>query len=369
MHIKAELKFFGLYTNAYFRRLIRFLALPHCFFNEVNWEQCKEKKLNVIKDFLYIFFILKYYPDNYSQCRLWEKRREDWKFYYGSIYDPYQRRNLRKSIQPEEYLILFEDKEICYQLCKSYDLPLPKQFRALCAEDNVEKNISSLFNDQVNHLILKPVKGKGGTGVISIEKVDESYKCYEKNNNVEISEIRIKERYLVQEFLGQHEEMNAIYPYAINTIRIETFKGKNGKIHILGTMARFGRNKSRVDNLSSGGMGVGIHINSGKLMKQAHDFNSEIHLFHPDTNIEFNNYQIPIWSKVIGLAVKIQTHFPMYSLLGHDIAITPRGPVIIEINAEPDNVMMEQCFGPILSNMEILNEFRMNNLLTNNKFK
>ena len=369
MNTKAKMNFFGLYLSAYFRRLIRFMALPYCFFYQVNWEQCKEKRINVVKDFLYIFFVLKYYPDNYSQCRLWEKEREGWKFYYGSIYDPYQRRNLRIKIQPEEYLMIFEDKEICYQLCKSYGLPLPMQFKVLDIDDNMENNINKIFNNKLNQIILKPIKGKGGKGVISIQKENERYICYEKNESVDIKKIKIKERYLVQEFLSQHQDMNSIYPHAINTIRIETFRSSNDKIYILGTMARFGRGNSRVDNLSSGGMGVGINIDSGKLMKQAHDFKSEIHLVHPDTGVEFFNFQIPIWGEVIDLAIRIQTHFPMYGLLGHDIAITPKGPVIIEINAEPDNVMMEQCFGPILLNTEILDEFRTHKLLTHKLFK
>ena len=112
----------------YFRRFIRLLTLPYCYIYLVNWSECNSSRWQVAKDFYFIFFKLKYYPDNYSLCRFWEKDRDEWLYYYGSIYDPYQRLMLRKKVQPKEYDILFDNKEICYQLCNNSDLPLPKQF-------------------------------------------------------------------------------------------------------------------------------------------------------------------------------------------------------------------------------------------------
>ena len=61
------------------RRILRFIALPYCYFFLVNWKECTASRLQVLKDLLYIFFKLKYYPDNYSPCRFWEKDRKEWK--------------------------------------------------------------------------------------------------------------------------------------------------------------------------------------------------------------------------------------------------------------------------------------------------
>ena len=54
----------------------------------VNWDECDRNKILVCYDHLYIFFALKYFPDNYTSCRLWEKPRSEWKYYYGRGYDP-----------------------------------------------------------------------------------------------------------------------------------------------------------------------------------------------------------------------------------------------------------------------------------------
>ena len=61
----------------------------------------------------------------------------------------------------------------------------------------------------------------------------------------------------------------------------------------------------------------------------------------------------------------VQGCFPFYRLLGLDVAITNGGPVIIEINAFPDFVFMEQGSGPFLRDPLIFEEFAKYGLLYN----
>ena len=115
-------------THPYIRRIIRFCLLPYCYFKLVPWHECTRSRINVLKDLLYIFFVLKYYPDNYGPCRLWEKDKSEWSFYYGSSYDPYQRQKLRKFVQRYDYRILYEDKELWQQFAKGLHIALPPYF-------------------------------------------------------------------------------------------------------------------------------------------------------------------------------------------------------------------------------------------------
>lgn len=75
----------------YLRQLLRFLGLPYCYLYLVDWKQCRRSPVLVAMDQLYIFFVLRYFPDNYSNCRLYELPRREWAFYYGSSYHPFQR--------------------------------------------------------------------------------------------------------------------------------------------------------------------------------------------------------------------------------------------------------------------------------------
>jgi hypothetical protein len=56
--------------------------------------------------------------------------------------------------------------------------------------------------------------------------------------------------------------------------------------------------------------------------------------------------------------------FWYYRLLGHDVAITPSAPVLVETNGDPD-VASEELNEPILLNERNREEFKRYDLLAN----
>jgi hypothetical protein len=352
----------------YFRRIIRFLALPYCFFYLVNWKECKTAKLKVLSDFIYIFFVLKYFPDNYSLCRLWEKKKEEWVYYYGSNYDPFQRRQLRRRVQRKEYEIIFEDKNICYQLCKAGELPLPKQIGYIENSKELNEIIENAFRQNPSgKFIVKPVMGSAGNRIMLIKQEEKKVFIKKEKELVPLNSIRIDTPYVIQEYLSQHPEIAKFHPNSVNTIRIVTLLAIDNSILFLGAFIRFGADNAFVDNTSQGGVAVSIDLERGCLNESGYDFSSKRHTTHPTTNIVFEGYRIPFWNDVLSLAQKTQYHFNYFKLLGHDIAITEEGPAIIELNAIYDNVGLEQKCGPILKNKNVLYEYNNYNLLINSK--
>lgn len=343
------------------------MALPYCF-SKVNWSECDRKKIEVAFDFLYIFFRLKYYPDNYSQCRLWEVDRKTWPYYYGSNYDPYQRKHLQVKLQPKVYEIIFKDKSITYQLCKANNLPTPGEVERIHIGEDIKTKLQSIFNinDYLNRVILKPIDGKGGSGVIFVEKTDNgSLKSLKGRSEIALESITTNEDLIAQEFVRQHTTLNKISE-SVNTVRIVTFLTDRQEVLIVGNYMRFGTGSSKIDNLSQGGICVAISGEHGCLKGPGYDRNSKIYHSHPTSNVFFDGFDIPLWKDVVELAVSTQKAFPFYRLLGLDIAITNDGPVIIEINSNYDNVDLEQACGPILTNPSILSAFSEHGLLFNN---
>ena len=350
----------------YFRRLLRFLALPYCYLYMVNWEECSVSRFQVIKDFVYIFFKLKYFPDNYSMCRLWEVDREQWRYYYGSIYDPYQRARLRKEVHPPELIVLFEHKFICYKLCKAENFPLPLQFGMISPNDNFLPIFNDIFSEHTGiTLIIKPMYGSGGDGINLVFMEKDEILVKSGSNTFPLSELTLSTPNVIQEYLFQHEKLSRMSP-STNTCRIVTFLTKDNKIMILGGYMRFGLEGAFVDNMCQGGVGVGIDVKKGVLKKHAYSLNNKRHLTHPTSGIPFDGFEIPFWEEIVELVTKIQTSFSYFKLLGHDIAISPDGPVIIEINAEPDFVALEQTYGPVLAEKDVVKEFKRYDLLINN---
>ena len=358
------------YAVPYSRRVLRFFALPYCYFAQIDWDQCTASRLRVAADLLYIFFRLKYYPDNYSKCRLWTVERRSWHLYYGSMYDPYQRRQLQREVQPVEYQVVFSDKEICHHLCTSLGLPVPRLLGCVGRGDDYDRAIrDALGKCPDGKLIVKPARGAGGRGVLLIEEHNGEPVAIVARERIPLAAVKITERSILQEWVRQHDAMAEIYPTALNTIRIETLLTRDREVVVLGAAARFGRNMSRVDNMSSGGIGIGVSVAEGQLMRVGRDFDSREYEEHPESGERFEGYAIPHWTEAVQLVKQAQAHFSYFRLLGFDIAITPAGPIITEINPESDNVFVEQCYGPILADPVAVLEFARYGLLINSPTK
>jgi len=355
------------YSTPYFRRALRFVALPYCYFNMVNWAECTVSRFQVIKDFLYIFFRLKYFPDNYSCCRLWEQSRDEWIYYYGSNYDPYQRGRLRREVQKAEYEILFEDKEVCYQLCQCADINVPKCFGIIDPYEDYRFKLRSIFIDwDLQKIIIKPVRGSAGQGIVlAFKNSKQSITIKSRALEIDLDDFELKERSIIQEVLTQDDVISKISSSSINTVRVLTLYTISHEVIILSSSMRFGVGDSYIDNWSAGGVAVGVDHKTGNLKKIAYDKHGNQYMKHPDSEEVFEGCQIPRWNEVIKLATTVQERFTYYKLLGMDIAVSKEKPIIIEINAFPDFVFQEQTSGPFLKDSRILTEFEKYNLLIN----
>ncbi len=348
------------------RNLIRFIALPYCFIRLVNWKQCNKSPIAVFNDLLYIFFRLKYFPDNYSPCRLWEKDRSKWIYYYGSTYHPYQRQKLRKEVQRYEYQILFNDKEVCNMLCIGINVPMPRSYAVVETGSNYIEIIKNTFREfNVDEIIIKPIMGHAGRGIVMARRIDDRLIIINNKEVIELKNYKLKEKSLLQEVIKQHDRLSNISSSSVNTVRVVTLYTKYHEVLIISSSMRFGVGDAFVDNWSAGGVAVGVDLKTGQLMENAYDKLGNRYERHPISQTVFRGYQIPYWEDTLKMASMIQKRFSFYRLLGMDIAITKKGPVLIEINANPDIIFQEQTSGPLLADANIIREFEKYDLLIN----
>src|SRR5690606_27636365 len=108
-------------------------------------------------------------------------------------------------------------------------------------------------------LFVKEVASQGGKGVFKVNSL----------KDLNDFTIDTKITYLIEKGLIQHQELNAINPYCINTLRVVTLKSGNN-IQIPSSFLRMGINKSSVDNASSGGAFVNYDIFKNQLNKVAY---------------------------------------------------------------------------------------------------
>ncbi|WP_423494389.1 hypothetical protein IM711_00915 [Microbacterium esteraromaticum] len=190
-------------------------------------------------------------------------------------------------------------------------------------------------------LALKPDEGSHGEGFYRLDWSDGQYSL---NGEVVAEQSVIdlladpRNRYLVTEFITMHPDIARIYPTSVNTIRMIVFK-KDGVTPQLGNAyLRIGSVASGyVDNTAAGGMLAEIDIETGRFGNAQTLVNGRVVPCprHPDTGVLIDG-QVPNWEFVKEQILKMAASFSQLEYLGFDVAITPDGFKIPEINRFPD---------------------------------
>ncbi len=173
-------------------------------------------------------------------------------------------------------------------------------------------------------IIVKPINESGGKGIeiIDINKKTDSEKLFHK--------LVKNKKLLVEEVITQDEEMSKLYNGSVNTLRIITFLTDNNEVVILKSILKIGNN-GNVDNFSSGGMYTFVD-EEGKVFVPAIDEEGNIFYNHPQTNKEFIGFKIPCYEEVIKLVKEVSLVISEIRYVGWDVAISDKGPLIIEGN-------------------------------------
>ncbi|MEM6280049.1 MAG: sugar-transfer associated ATP-grasp domain-containing protein [Verrucomicrobiota bacterium] len=365
--------------NRFFQRLVvrcdrvlRFFALPYAVAKWVDWTQCDRNPLLVFSDHLYIFFVLRYFPDNYTACRLWEKPRTEWKYYYGRGYDPFAVSLRNRHIRRPECSVLFEDKEVCHQLCQSWGFPLPVQLAVLDPGLNFAEELGQLTEKSAaKRFFVKPVDGDGGRGACVVEKAESELIVRESSNPGEYcapESFQLTRRSVVQEAIQQHPRLDELFPHSLNTVRIATLFSPESTVRVVGAFLRIGKGNQFVDNGDQGGIGAAIHLETGQLAKTASNNRGRHFEKHPDTGMSFGDVTLPFWKDVLELAREVQHGFaPFNRFLGMDIGFSESGPVLVEVNDIFDCGRFESVVGPIFRDPEVLRICREYELITHGR--
>lgn len=138
----------------------------------------------------------------------------------------------------------------------------------------------------------------------------------------------------LEEVIVQHPAVSAIYPGAINTVRMVTILGKSGKVYLVTAMFRIGNGKY-VDNFNSGGMVAPMDPESGTVIDRALDKQKNLYENHPATGTPIKGFAFPDWDKARELVTQAARMIPEVGYVGWDVCFTPQGPCLVEGNQFP----------------------------------
>lgn len=194
------------------------------------------------------------------------------------------------------------------------------------------------------NVIIKPTYNvSGGKGIV----------FWKEGCDVDLEDIlRHSSDEVVQEVIEQHPTLAQIHADSINTLRIISMTTTT-EVKILSAILRMGIGKSKVDNISSGGIATGID-EEGRLKGKAFSISAKSYDKHPD-GAELAGVQIPGFHECLDIIKATAPRFARYSrLTSWDFAIGSDGkPIFIEANLCHSGIDQPQmCNGPILGDEE-----------------
>ena len=292
--------------------------------NTMQWvnleaKRNKRNKLMVLSDMVFNYIFYDVFPQEYYHYGFYKKSHKNKKTYFTTRL--YVKR--RKQISAPEYEnVIFLDKYIFAKVFHDF-----YGRKCMLVTKDTDKSEIIEFLQQTKKVVYKPLEECEGRGICSYDV---------KNfNSVEAlcDEIVTKSKgnVILDEWLEQSEEMNAFYPKGVNCIRVYTFL-HNGHFEFIDAKVSFGTTSDIVNATINGNLFATVDVQSGVITSDLTDYTLVLHEKHPVTGFVAKGTQLPEWDKVLELAKKAAHVVPQVAYVGWDIALTTKGPVLIEGN-------------------------------------
>jgi hypothetical protein len=277
---------------------------------------------------------------------------------------------LQRRLNPPKLHPLTEDKLRFHQHCRAMGLPVPEiyalydptgpsseRFPQLRNHEALARFLSKLSADS---LVLKPVTGVHGDGVMRLSRRADAWRNHEDvvvtaRDIARQMERSSYARWMLQELVTGHPDLCALSAtQALQTIRVVTLVNESGATEILAARLRLACTAAPSDNFNYGTMGNVITIldvADGTIRSAVGASRSRREICavtrHPRTGKELIGYRVPGWHGVQKLAHEAAKAFMPLRTIGWDIAVTPREPRLIEGNVTWDTLSGEPRMGEI----------------------
>jgi hypothetical protein len=278
---------------------------------------------------------------------------------------------VQAQLNPRAFHARTEDKICFHRFCLEAGLPVPEIFGLLDFEADPGYDDIRLLGDEESLLrflrdppsdsmILKPVAGVNGEGVMRLDRVGMQWRdTHGTILDVDNLMARMREaaygRWIFQEVIQGHDELrNLSNTTGLQTVRVVTVLDESDSVRILAARLRLICGDVAHDNFEFGKTGNVIAIldpETGVIesavggAKERYEMQAVTH--HPSTGRELIGFPVPNWAAVRQLSIDAAERFRPLRTIGWDVAITSEAPCLIEGNVTWATLSGESRMGEI----------------------
>jgi hypothetical protein len=257
-----------------------------------------------------------------------------------------------------------KDKPTLTALLRGHDLPIPetqamrhssREFPGAAALRN-KADIEQFLRKQARYpLFTKPTDSKCSLGVANLDRYDAKTDCLitKRGRSVSISDFADQVEtyatggYLFQSRLAPHPKIVDVVGDQISTVRMFVLVDDDGPA-LLRASWKIPSGESVADNFwRAGNMLGGLDVESGRVIRvlRRTATGTEAVEKHPKTGTTFGGLVFPEWDKMRDVVMRGAAAVPTCHFQGWDVALTDRGPVLVELEGDGGDPIMEQlCF-------------------------
>jgi len=245
-----------------------------------------------------------------------------------------------RACNPREVIRLVDNKLKTKRVLKNAGLPVPETYKVFRRPEQVRKFD---FKSLPNSFVVKPNSGFGGKGILVV--FGRTKRGFLRSDGGDITEEQLKLHILnilegtyslsglpdvayIEERIKPDRTLKRLAYRGLPDIRVIVFR----LVPIM-AMLRLPTVESRGRaNLHEGAIGVGIDLGSGVTLDGFR--NGKRYKVLPRSKTKLRGKKIKFWEEILLLASEAQAAAGG-DFLGVDIALTERGPLILELNARP----------------------------------
>ena len=224
-------------------------------------------------------------------------------------------------LNDDAYSHFFDDKQ---EFCE--------KFAAFVRRDQInfreaDKEEVRAFVEKHPVVFQKPAHGSCGHGCTKHDiREYESFDAF-------YADMQAQDAWLLETALEQHPDNAAVYPNAMNCLRLITLiDSQTGEPHVIFATQKFGLNGRVVDNY---GFGCRVDLETGVIRWPGVSGDATLAVTyetHPQTGAPILGHKVPMFFEACDTVKKAAMVVPQLRYIGWDVGITPDGPAIIEGN-------------------------------------
>jgi len=253
---------------------------------------------------------------------------------------------------------LVRDKSAFYRYAQAVGLPVPALYGVLEARasgwgatgrivhDDADL-VAFLREDVPERFVVKPAEGYQGVGVRLLTRRPDGLLAQHPDGLLRVEELVAALRgdrefgtWVVQERLVNHPDMGRLSdPSGLDTVRVGTMVRRDGDVEVLFATLKLALAGGASDNFLGGTTGNGAAsadpatgVLGGVVLPAPGGAGFEERDDNPVTGARVRGETLPLWDEVRALVLTAAPHLLPSRAIGWDVALTPRGPVLLEAN-------------------------------------